>query len=346
MAYLAAAKLLFITLLTVSVTLVVGRLLPSASQILLERDRVGFRDLILADAGRNLMVALQRTPRTIEENPAWSPDGGRIVYVLQPYDALRRLCVRPFAGQPTCRVPRNLWDDHPRWSPDGSTILFESLDERTGVELYTLRGGRVFPLTDAYGNDAAGAWAVDGAWVAFNSMRGGLRQVYLAPPMGGAALRVSDAGANALRPVPSPDGRWLAYVTDVNFTEELLVVPTSCLPQPDTCAAQSNRLIAHNGLIDNVVWSPDSAQIAYVSNHSGSYEIYTLEFATGIETRWTDNVFVDEAPQWSPDGSALAYVSNRDGRIGVYIQTGAHDAARALTPDDGYEYWSPQWRPE
>ena len=56
------------------------------------------------------------------------------------------------------------------------------------------------------------AWSPDGATVFFVSDRGGGPQIYRVPAAGGSAQRVTFSGSYNISPAISPDGRWMAYI--------------------------------------------------------------------------------------------------------------------------------------
>ncbi|MEM7031773.1 MAG: hypothetical protein AAF629_19620 [Chloroflexota bacterium] len=72
-------------------------------------------------------------------------------------------------------------------------------------------------------------------------------------------------------------------------------------------------------------WSPNAAQIAYMANIDGNWDLY-LVTADGLENkRLTTHEAIDGLPTWSPDGKWLAFLSNRDGDWGIWVfhlQTG------------------------
>ena len=58
----------------------------------------------------------------------------------------------------------------------------------------------------------------------------------------------------------------------------------------------------------NPVWSPDGKSIAYLSDRTGEYELYTRPQMDGDETRiTTDGKIYRFGPTWSPDSKKLAY---------------------------------------
>ena len=59
-----------------------------------------------------------------------------------------------------------------------------------------------------------------------------------------------------------------------------------------------------------VTWSPDSKKLVYVSERSGSMEIFQYDFATETETQLTRGTNMDTAPLFSPDGKSLAFIRN------------------------------------
>jgi TolB protein len=57
------------------------------------------------------------------------------------------------------------------------------------------------------------------------------------------------------------------------------------------------------------VWSPDGHHIAFMSERSGSWEVYTYDFRNGTTKRLTSCSANCRWPAWSPDGQHVIYHS-------------------------------------
>ncbi|MCX5765661.1 MAG: S9 family peptidase [Gemmatimonadetes bacterium] len=110
----------------------------------------------------------------------------------------------------------------------------------------------------------------------------------------------------AAEPQISPDGQWVAYVrqwsdnmTDRRHSNIWLAKVDGSLHRPLT-----------SGKFDDVSprWSPDGKRLAYVSNRSGSAQLYIRWMDTGESYALTNGGNAPSAPTWSPDGTQLAFL--------------------------------------
>jgi dipeptidyl aminopeptidase/acylaminoacyl peptidase len=105
---------------------------------------------------------------------------------------------------------------------------------------------------------------------------------------------------------PSPDGKWIAFLSDRDGWDHLYVMP----------AAGGNPVQITKGKFEawRPTWSPDSARIAFDANEPDRYGTRRLYVATinGDPSKATIATITSGrgtniAPQWSPDGTRLVY---------------------------------------
>ncbi|HEY6050288.1 MAG TPA: hypothetical protein VIZ58_03505, partial [Thermoanaerobaculia bacterium] len=140
------------------------------------------------------------TERTDEFNPAWFPDGERLVYVSDHvgyYD----LYERPAAGGPEKLLVRSKEDKVlPTVSPDGRQILFALSDgPRFVLAVAPLSGGgEIRRLAgDSPASQDHPEISPDGQWAAFESAESGQSEIYIEAISGGSRRQVSIGGGQA-----------------------------------------------------------------------------------------------------------------------------------------------------
>jgi TolB protein len=90
-------------------------------------------------------------------------------------------------------------------------------------------------------------------------------------------------------------------------------------------------------------WSPDGAEIAYVSFEQRLSTIYVQSLKSGERRKISAHAGVNQAPAWSPDGKKLAMtLSTRDGNLDVYVLDLDSQALSRITDDPGIDT-EPQW---
>ena len=201
--------------------------------------------------------------------------------------------------------------DQPAFRPDGQRIAFRSRqNQKPGLYAIDLDGNNETIVTTS---DEAGllTWSPDGeriAFVIYNVVQNTWR-IYITSADGqGEATELVSGWA----PAWGPTGQ-LAYTgcneggghCGIRFTTD------ENLGSPILITADSRDI--------GLAWSPDGTKIAYMSDHDGNWEIYTVGVAFPEVRRLTINGAQDGLPAWSPDGQHLAFVSDRDGAWALYI---------------------------
>jgi len=107
-------------------------------------------------------------------------------------------------------------------------------------------------------------------------------------------------------PQPSPDGKWIAFLSDKDGWDHLYVMPAS--------GGAAVQITKGRFEVRAPQWSPDSARIAFDANepdHYGDRHLYVAAIgadpAHATIAAVTSGRGTDIAPQWSPDGARLVY---------------------------------------
>ena len=75
---------------------------------------------------------------------------------------------------------------------------------------------------------------------------------------------------------------------------------------------EATRISQTTAAESDIAWAPDSRRLVYASERDGPAHLYSYAFATGQETRLTNDKLSDAGPTFSPDGKQLAF--ERDAR--------------------------------
>jgi Tol biopolymer transport system component len=252
-------------------------------------------------AGRcNLDIAVRATDGTVRQvttdpdfdgMPSWSPDGTRIVWVVN-HDGRNDIVVADIDGTHRAQLTDDAAQDvFPHWSPDGTAIAFSS--NRDGDhEIYLMApdGSDVRQVTSNGWDDFAPTWSPDGSKLAYVSMNGGQHIRVMSPDGSGDRVVTSGAGKEWW-PAWSPDGRRIAYESG----GVIFIVPVDGgdpvrLPIPQIRVTMFPA------------WAP-STDILFSSDG----DLYSAaEDGTNL-VRLTASSTEETTPAWGPDGSSIAF---------------------------------------
>lgn len=197
------------------------------------------------------------------EDPAWSPDGSQVAYV-RIEGARNALYVANLAGQGARRLsPPTQSPIHPAWTPDGRSILYCTNDD---LDRPRKNAGEIYRIEVATGKIAT----------------------------------VISGGVNTY-PVPSPDGRRIAFRKMLDINSEVFVA--------DADGSNLKNVTDHPAFEGWPAWSPDGKRIAFGANRNSSYQIFVMD-SDGKNVKLVANTEGRAtAPKWSPDGRSI-YFSN------------------------------------
>lgn len=187
-------------------------------------------------------------------------DGTSIVYVL------------PATGGTPTKLTRQGPSYLHSWSPDGQFLIYTA-QRNDEWDIYRIpsAGGDEVRITRAPGLDDGSEYTRDGKYIYFNSSRTGKMQIWRVKADGSDPEQVTNDGYNDWFPHFSPDGK---SVVIISYRDEV---------EPDDHPFYKHvylrmfpieggkpRVIAYlyggQGTINVPSWSPDSKQIAFVSN--------------------------------------------------------------------------------
>lgn len=153
-------------------------------------------------------------------------------------------------------------------------------------------------------DEAEPAWSPDGNWIVYQSNCEGSYDIWKVSSAGGTPIRLTTAAATDERePNWSPLGQHIAYRVnaanaDRNADGTLQVM------RADGTGAYS---VAGQGRAP--VFSPSGTQLAFMSQRSGTWQIYVYDFQSDMITQMTQCGVNCRWPAWSPDGEYLIYHS-------------------------------------
>jgi TolB protein len=261
-------------------------------EIAFESDRGGSTDIwVLTGKGRQHRQA--GVAGTEEAQPSTSPKG-RATYTSErdgDYDIYAE------TQNGTVQVTDHPAPDYaPAWSPGGQRVAFVS--ERFGnkdVFIASIEPGASFQrLTKSPKDDTDPAWAPNSVRIALSSNRAGTYDIWLFDL--GSRRQLTHNQANDFEPDFSPGGGRIAFTRRNKFNNY------------DIWVIQMNghglrRLTTSPAEDSEPTWSPDGQQIGFVSNRSGSYDIFIMNADGSAETNFSESPgIIDLAPAWKTGG--------------------------------------------
>jgi serine/threonine protein kinase len=266
--------------------------------------------------------------------PAWSPHGKRIAYWgLRDVSGDSDIWTIPAEGGEAVEVTHDAFTDwNPVWSPDGQYLYFSSdrsgpmniwrvrIDENTGKT-----SGDFEPVTTPSSFAGHMSFSKDGHYMLYSDMPS-VSNIYSMEfdPVKGVVVgepKALTSGSHLFGfPVPSPDG-WVTF-GGIGPDHIFVVNADGSGLRQLTSGPYRDRL---------PTWSPDGQRIAFSSNRTGKYQVWTIK-PDGSDPRQLTHEEQDSpvAPFWRPDGKAIGYFKFQSERTFILPLNAAGDGSAEI----------------
>lgn len=276
----------------------------------------------LTNAGTAQLVAVgaDSTERVVLDrpgayaNPRWSPDGKRIAVDQRTRNGTQ-VWVYDLGSQTMTQLTRDGENVRPAWSPDGQRIAFSGSN---GV-LWMPADGSAAPEPVMTGQALPGttaiSWTRDGTYLIVDGL----------PPVPGHSTREDVFAVTAASPrsleslvatpandqsgTVSPDGQWLAYVSDESESQKVYVRP---FRRP------GGRFLISTGAGEEPLWS-GPASLLYVDPDEQTLVRATLDLGVSVEVAKRD-VVRDLRPYTLGSAGWWNYDVSHDGRSLLFVK--------------------------
>jgi Tol biopolymer transport system component len=272
-------------------------------------------DIYLVAPDGTGLRALTSTPDLVEYAPSWSPDGRRLAFVRT-------------AGQ-----------DRASCTTAGCELIV--VDPSTGAETFSVEVPQFLSQTERAGGGSwvpeSLDWAPDGLAIAVTGTGCGLGGC------GGQFSVIADLSTGTFTTftpryvaVWSPDGEWLALVSEPVPGPSLLLVPADAdgTGEIDVAELPGVRTLLEGPLpAFGAVWMPDSSALLVSTAQVvdvGLTNIDVVTVADGERRTVIENMSGQEVVMVSPDGSQIAY--RLDAALGDVVPS---EGGVATSPESG-----------
>ncbi|MDQ3069969.1 MAG: S9 family peptidase [Acidobacteriota bacterium] len=195
-------------------------------------------------------------------------------------------------------------------------------------------------------------------------------EIYIASATGGDVLQLTGGKKSSLAPAWSPDGKWLAFISDRTDKRQLYLINSG--------GGEARALTSGEEGVGSFAWSPDGKQIALTLTEAkseaakerdkkyGEFEVVDADYrmthlhVIGVNPtasdpaklkRLTGGAFTVGAYDWSRDSKAIAFDHRTDPNLAnshtadISIVTVQDGAVRALVTAEGPDS-GPRWSPD
>jgi TolB protein len=290
-----AVGLMLVQVVAVGAAVSAAQQLPAGETIAYVAPGTGGDDIFIRDLSTGLAQNLtHRLEDSNEREPAWSPDGLRIVFSSwQQTNEVANIYVIDMDGS-NLRQLTGLdadYDSSPMWSPDGSQLAYVSI-RSSGGALYVMdaNGDDKRLLTEMIVPGSTPTWSADGRSIAFTARAEGRGdEIYLTDVDGNHHRRLIEGAY--IFPAWSPDGSRVAFMGRESRAQIWVM---------DADSGVLQEFIVAVGLYP-LAWLPDSRRLAFLFHQClCDPTTYLLDTASGEVERFPFGGYRGSLPVWRP----------------------------------------------
>jgi Tol biopolymer transport system component len=303
---------------------------------------LAFSRIAADEYGIYVVSAKGGTPRKIShEDPrkkrgelAWTPDGNYLAFSGDSASGGAQIflvSVSDSSVRPLSEPQGQDRDWGPSFSPDGAQMAFvRTSGAGFPEEVYVMpaNGGAARLLTyDRSAIMGPPAWSPDGQYVIFASTREGDPTLWRIPAAGGTATRMESASTGIWHP---------SLARHVEKMAAQKIVGSSgiyCAAQVEGTDKWTQSIVtSNNGRNEGPTFSPDSKRMAFMSDRSGSLEIWVSNRDGSAATQLT-SMHGSGTPRWSPDGLWIVFDTTGNGPHSLWVVSALGGTPRMLAKD-------------
>lgn len=301
------------------------------------------QDLYIYDLATHQVKPVAHSRRT-ERDPMWI---GEAIYFVSDRDGTLNLHRFDLVSQTVEQLTHStMWDVRWASSDNKGKIVYELGGE---LAVYDVAAGRESKLAISVPDDGlnrrSGRYPAAKFITDFALSPKGERAVFSARgdvfslPIEKGPTRNLTNSSNAFDrdAVWSPDGKTVAFISDMSGEDQIYLVPQDGAGPPTALTT------ANVGQLDGLRWSPDGARLA-VGDHDG--KVLVVDVANKQLLEVADDLFgrvFDYA--WSPDGGWLAFsLAGHNGKRSLYLYRVADGTIHRIT-DGTFNVFSPEFDP-
>ncbi len=295
---------------------------------------VVFALVITAPAAAQTMPSTDATD-TWYRDAALSPDGSTILFTA--FGDIHAVPADGGTARPL--TTHEGYEGMPVWSSDGSMIAFAS-DRHGDFDIFVMpaEGGPAQRLTHHDSDDRPTDFSPDGERVLFTSARGDSKESSYFPT--GALPELHEVSVDGGTPTRrlttpaeqaawSPNGDQIAYREEKAYEGDLRKHDTSAFARDlwtyDVASGEHTKVTDFAGADHDPAWGPDGDALYYLSERSGTFNVWRLDLASGTPTQVTGHDTHPVRDLSIADDGTLAYTHH-----GVLYRRGPDGTSAAI----------------